>query len=337
MVERKHSDKVATATIAILTYNGEEYFEEILSSIFKQCHGSFQVIVIDSGSSDGTLAIVSRHKKRFIQRGIDFRLIEISNKDFGHGKTRNLAVREARSEFVVFLTQDATPSSNDWLHELLLPYTDESIVATFGPHLAREGCNPVIKRDMEMHFSNFGSMTAHVVQGLVEKTDTIEGLTGFFSDVNSSLRRSYAIKHPYKEVSYAEDQVMGTDILRNGYKKAYCPKAPVYHSHTYPTLEYLGRYFDEYRGLKESIGYVDSSATLLRLLPNAAHNFIGDARYIKMQGYPFGKRIRYYLQAFMMSIFRQIAAYTGGRYEKLPKYLVNRLSLELSRKRRNNA
>lgn len=329
------SSKITKVTVAILTFNGEQYLEEVFASLLEQKTSfNFDVLIIDSGSTDKTLVIVGKNSKLLNKKGIKCRLLEIKNSDFGHGKTRNLAIKQSNSEFIAFLTQDATPATDNWLASLVSAYDlDNKVVATFGPHLARENCNPVIKRDMENHFKNFGTNDIPAIQS-IKKGEEIEGVAGFFSDVNSSICKSFWIKHPYKEVSYAEDQIMGRDILKSGYKKAYCPKASVFHSHTYPTSEYLGRYFDEYRGLKESIGFVDKNVTFFRIIPNALKNFKDDARYIKTQNYSDRKFLKYLWQAFIMSIFRQTAAYMGARYEKMPKCIINRISLELSRKRR---
>lgn len=331
------SDKKIKITVVILTYNGEEYLDEVLQSVLRQrVSFEFAVLVIDSGSKDKTLNIIDKYNRVFKSGGTEFRLIKIKNEDFGHGKTRNMAIKESESEYVVLITQDATPASETWLSELIAPYgKDKKIVATFGPHLARKNCNPVIERDMENHFKNFGTEDKPVVQS-IKKEEEIDGIIGFFSDVNASIRKSFWEKHPYKEVSYAEDQIMGREILASGYKKAYCPKASVFHSHTYPTREYLGRYFDEYRGLKESIGFVDENVTFLKIIPNAIINFFRDAKYIKSQKYSKKELIKYFWQAFLMNLYRQIAAYLGGRYEKIPKSLISKISLELSKKRRAN-
>jgi rhamnosyltransferase len=74
----------ALVTVAVLTYNGETYLEQILTAVEAQAiDGEVDILVIDSGSTDGTLGIVARHP------GV--RLHQIPNSEFGHGKTRNLA------------------------------------------------------------------------------------------------------------------------------------------------------------------------------------------------------------------------------------------------------
>ena len=57
-------------------------------------------------------------------------------------------------------------------------------------------------------------------------------------------------------MDFAEDQIWMREMLEKGYKKVYCPYAPVYHSHNFKLRTYYRRYFDEYRGLYNVYGYI---------------------------------------------------------------------------------
>ena len=57
---------------------------------------------------------------------------------------------------------------------------------------------------------------------------------------------------------YSEDQAFGRALAAHPrWRKAYVPRAGVLHAHDYPPLEFMRRYFDEYRGLRETIGHVE--------------------------------------------------------------------------------
>lgn len=239
------------ATVAILTYNGEDYLERILAQLrLQEVDGEFEVLVIDSGSTDSTLEIVRRFP--------EVRLHEIPNEEFGHGRTRNLAARLARGRFVAYLTHDAVPTTSRWLAELIAPFAiDERIVAVMGKQVPRPGCFPLLKYEIQGMFAGFGPDFGTSVF-YKDPSMTDEGVLsaiGFYSDVNSAARREFLTDViPYRDVRYAEDQLFGRDLVEAGYRKAYAPRAAVEHSNDLTLDEYGRRIFDETVGLRQ-IGF----------------------------------------------------------------------------------
>jgi rhamnosyltransferase len=239
------------ATVAILTYNGEDYLERILEQLRAQeIDGEFEVLVIDSGSTDATLDIVGRFP--------EVRLHEIPNAEFGHGRTRNLAARLANGKFVAYLTHDAVPTSPDWLREIIAPFAiDERIVAVLGKQVPRPGCFPLLKYEIQGVFAglgpDFGTSVFYKDASLSDE-GALAAL-GFYSDVNSAARRDFLVETiPYRDVPYAEDQLFGRDLIDAGYWKAYAPRAAVEHSNDLTLDEYGRRIFDETVGLRR-IGF----------------------------------------------------------------------------------
>jgi len=238
---------VPSATVAILTYNGERYLDELLTAVEGQrWDGELEVLVIDSGSTDGTLGIVARHP------GV--RLHEIPNAEFGHGRTRDLAARLASGAFVAYLTHDATPASPHWLAALLDPMLDdERIVAVLGKQVPRPHCHPMLKYEIQMTFAALGpdsGVTVFRDDGRLASRADFES-AAFYSDVNSAARRSVLVGPvPYRDVPYAEDQLFGRDVLAAGLRKAYAPRAAVVHSNDLTIREAGRRAVDEVVGLR---------------------------------------------------------------------------------------
>lgn len=237
-------------TIVVPTFNGEEFLDDLIKAVLSQkTQKNFELLIIDSGSNDRTLEIIAEYPK--------IRLHQIPNKEFGHGRTRNLAVEMADSEFVVFLTQDATPSHDQWLDYLLEPFTiNEKVGCVVGKQIPRAHCFVTLKREIVQVFKSFGDDGSISLQRKDDLTTQLGITNNFLSDVNSAVRKSIATKIPFQDVNYAEDQVLGIDMLEQGYIKAYSPLGSVYHSHDYPLRKYFKRKFDEYTGLRESTGYV---------------------------------------------------------------------------------
>jgi rhamnosyltransferase len=216
-----------SVTVTILTWNGERYLNDILVALESQQYdGNFDVLVIDSGSTDRTLDIVAAHPS--------VRLHEIPNSQFGHGRTRNLAAQLAVGTIVAYLTHDAVPASAGWLASIVEPFVqDERVVAVLGRQVARPSAPPLLKYDIDRVFSRVGppdAVTVFVDDGsLVD--DFSRWRATFYSDTCSAARRDIVTTVvPYRDVEYAEDQVFGRDVIAAGYAKAYAPAAVVEHS-----------------------------------------------------------------------------------------------------------
>ena len=87
-------------SVIIPCYNGEKYIERCLNSFLKQADGSFEVIVINDGSTDGSEAII----QKLIDGKENFSLYSQENK--GQSAARNLGVDLARGEYVTFADAD---------------------------------------------------------------------------------------------------------------------------------------------------------------------------------------------------------------------------------------
>jgi len=266
------------ATVVILTFNGAVYLREILEAVFRQrFDGVFEVLVIDSGSTDSTLEILAQFP--------EVRLHQIPNSEFGHGRTRNLAATLARGEFVAFLTHDAIPLTDRWLHHMIDPFElGPQLVAVVGRQVPRPRCIPVMKYEINASFARYGpEHSVHVSQrGDFDFTEhpALLDMLGFYSDVNSAARRHFLVSvMPYRDVRYAEDQLFGRELLLAGYRKAYAPQGAVLHSNDVTFAEYGLRIFDETVGLRE-VGFTVPRLTRWQLAKYATRGMLADSRRI---------------------------------------------------------
>jgi rhamnosyltransferase len=237
-------------SVCILSFNGEEFLRDLLDSVESQITNySFEILVIDSGSSDQTIWILGEFPK--------VRLVEIPNEDFGHGKTRNFAAELSEAEFIVFLTQDSVPSNESWLNSMLEPFEKfENVSCVFGKQIPRPDCAAPIKREVQNVFLQFGADGSIVLHGNPNSKHPGIVANTFFSDVNSAIRRKCLIEVPFRDLPYAEDQALGIDHLNHGWLKAYTPMGSVFHSHNYSPRKYYKRKMDERIGVYEATGEV---------------------------------------------------------------------------------
>lgn len=240
------------ATVFIPTYNGDKYLGDILKMIFKQdVDFIYDVLIIDSGSTDKTLAIINEYKKKYSNI---LSLHQISKNDFGHGKTRNLAARMAKGEYIVFLSHDAIPATKRWLYEMIKPFElNEKIVGVTGKQVPRPKCVPLLKYEINAVFRNLGTEagTTLFYKDTFMKNPVYSDTVTFYSDVNSAAPREFLVNTmPYRDVPYSEDQMYGQDLIEAGYMKAYASRGRVIHSNDLTLKEYKHRVFDEIVGLR---------------------------------------------------------------------------------------
>jgi rhamnosyltransferase len=149
----------------------------------------------------------------------------------------------------------------------------------------------------------------------------------FFTDANGAVARSAWERVPFPEVAYAEDRLLARRMLDAGFAKAYVPDAAVLHSHAYGALALLRRYFDEFRGLRETFGHVEP-ADPRRTVGRIRREVAADRRWAAASGTPEPALTAVALGSLRHHSTRALGAYLGSRADRVPAALRRRLSLE---------
>ena len=243
-------------SVLILTKNAGQQFRGCLEAVRSQTQiEKAEVIVIDSGSTDGTLEVA---------KSFGVRVEQILPEDFHHARSRNFAATLASGQILVFLTQDAIPCSNHWLEAITGNFDDPDVGAVYGRQLPKPGSS------MERQ----DALGALYGERRIVKDPAHRNGLGYrfyhFSDVNAAIRRKVwqATGFP-EDLKVFEDLGIAKRILDAGWKIVYEPEACVFHSHHHTTIGLFKRYFD--------IGY-----TLKRLqiwdAPGTRSSLLQDAR-----------------------------------------------------------
>ncbi len=218
-------------SIIILTKNGEEYLRSLLDGL--RCQSLFErseVIMIDSGSTDATLKIISEYPVA---------LTQIPPEEFGHGSTRNLGARLARGKFLLYLPQDATPVGSDWLAALLRPFEDPAVAGVYCRQAPRPDASA-----MEKYFLLHSYPERYEVR-TPAKRDEVSFARCFFSTVGGAIRATLWREHPFREdVIMCEDQAWSKEVMLAGHSIVYQPAAQLLHSHQYGIAGVFRRNFD---------------------------------------------------------------------------------------------
>lgn len=297
-----------SVSVVIPVLEGARYLEQVLEAV--QSQGEVELLVIDSGSQDGS---------RSIARSRGAAVVEIERSTFGHGRTRNLGAELTSGELICFLTQDAIPVQG-WLAAYQEAFDlAPRVGAAFGPHLPHPETSPMIARDLEQWFAGFapdGRPAMHV-----------RGSTSFISNVNACYLRTCWDEIRFRDIAYSEDRAFGVDMLERGWTKVFHPAAAVRHAHDYSPTTFFRRYFDEYRGLRETIGHRQSMRPR-RILRDVRGAVAADAAWMRERGWAFRARALWTARSAVHHSSRQIGAILGTRSERLPRAVERRLSLE---------
>lgn len=295
-------------SVVIPVKDGERYLEELLQALQAQAVG--EILVIDSGSRDRSVTIARA-------AGVEVHAIDPAQ--FGHGRTRNLGAQRTSGDLICFLTQDATPCAG-WAEAYLeaIALADD-VGAAFGPHLPRADTSPMIARELEEFFAT----QAPGGQPSIQR----RGGESFLSNVNACYRRACWEEIRFREIEYSEDQAFGRDMLERGWAKVCHPAAAVLHAHDYGTIEFMRRYFDEYRGLRESAGHVEPFG-LIAAMRQTRSAAAADRRWMAAQGAGVGEQLRWSARSVVHHGGRRVFSALGSRSERVPVPLRSVLSLE---------
>lgn len=199
-------------SIVIRTLNEARYLDELLCMIGRQDLGDeFEVenVIVDSGSTDATLAIAERH---------GCTISHIRREDFSFGRSLNQGCEVARGDILVMVSGHCVPADEHWLRSLCRPIARGEVHYSYGRQLSGP----------DSHFSEgriFAKYFPHQ-SNLPQK--------GFFcNNANSAIsRRAWERFRFDEEVTGLEDMELAVRMVSQRGKVGYVAEAGVYHYHS---------------------------------------------------------------------------------------------------------
>ena len=210
-----------SVSVVIRAKNEARHIGEALAAIFDPAaRQPRQVVVVDSGSTDGTQDIV---------RATPATLVQIQPNEFTYGFALNLGVAHTDSDVIATLSAHSLPANPEWLRALVAPFAQPNVAGVYGRQLPR--ANATILELLGMRLT-----------GLSSDKPKLLDRRPLFSNANGAIRRALWLEHPFDEqVGGAEDIAWVRTMQERGYVIAYQPTAVVYHSHGEPILKHLRR------------------------------------------------------------------------------------------------
>ncbi|MEI6193245.1 MAG: glycosyltransferase [Verrucomicrobiota bacterium] len=214
-------------SLILRSFNEAWALKGTLPALAAQDFKNWELIVIDSGSTDGS--------PELIQAAQPAHFVQITPQEYNPSRVMNQGMRLAKSEFGIFINADATPQGTNWLRPLVNALQDPKTAACFGRQIPRPDCQAVFANDYDRCF------------GPNRESAKWEH---FFSMVSSGLRKDVWSKRGFREdLQYAEDDEYTRWCRSQGYAVAYVPESIVMHSHNYTPEQSYKRSFGDARAI----------------------------------------------------------------------------------------
>ena len=250
-------------SIIVPAYNAERFIERTLRSALRQTYVTFEMIVIDDGSTDSTGVLA----RAFAQSDERVRVISVPNG--GVAKARNIGISEAAGEFVAFLDADDLWHPTKLEHQMAALDEREDAAAVY-----------TLSRDIDVDDRVLGSSRRAVFNGYTFARHLYERPIGNGSTL--LVRREHALAVGGFEPSWAARGIGGCEDLdfelklAARYPMAAVPLYLVGYRHHSGSMS-----SDKLRMARASVGTITSHVVLCPQLPDWA----AKAALVEISGY----------------------------------------------------
>ena len=185
-------------SVIVAAYNVEKYLLRCLECIACQTFRDFELIVIDDGSKDETYKIAENYLKN---SGLRYSLIKKENG--GQSSSRNLGLKEAKGDYVVFIDSDDVVSA-DFLEFLYNAFDEETDFTFCNYQFVKTQDPPMDPNDAKSSFDKDG-----MIDQFLKRT------IGFVVP-SMMFRRDFLIDNDLffrEEIRFSEDQLFIWEVI----------------------------------------------------------------------------------------------------------------------------
>ncbi|TEB04611.1 Cyclopropane-fatty-acyl-phospholipid synthase [Pelotomaculum schinkii] len=227
----------ASVSIIIPTLNAGAEFGLLLRKLNMQrgIH-EIEIVIVDSGSNDGTVELA---------RANGCTVVEIAPEDFTHSYARNIGADSARSDYLLFMVQDAYPIGDYWVYGMLrylLDHAEDKLVAVSCSEYSRSDSDMMYDSMINTHYRFLGCLEYDRIGEYINNDHMSLRANGQLSDVSCLISSKIFYGYRYRG-DYAEDLDLGIRLIKDGYRVAMLASVKVIHSHNRPPYYYLKRSF----------------------------------------------------------------------------------------------
>lgn len=199
-------------SIIVRAYNEEGHLGRLLSGLNQQSTSNFEVLLVDSGSTDATVSIAESDRWNF-----PVRVLHVHPDQFSFGRSLNLGIQHAVSDIIVIASAHVYPVYPDWIERIISPFTDGRIGLSYGKQRGGKTTRFPEHQVFARWFPD---------QSKVQTTNP------FCNNANAAVRKNLWKEHPYDEsLSGLEDLEWAKWAIDNEYHIAYVAEAEIIHLH----------------------------------------------------------------------------------------------------------
>lgn len=209
------------ASILIRTKNEGATLGRVLEAVHAQTERDFEVVLVDSGSTDNTVEIAESYGAH---------IVRIPPESFTYGYALNVGMEHCRGEFVAILSGHAVPCNEVWLASLLAEFADPLVAGTSSVQIPEH--------------PYYASLSRTVYQFIYRTTIPYNGMLCcyLFHNASSAIRASVWQEVPFNPyIKACEDHEWALKVRKLGYKLTHCPYSCVIHSHALSPIPRLQR------------------------------------------------------------------------------------------------
>jgi rhamnosyltransferase len=275
-------------SIILRSCNEAWALRETLPALHGQEYRNWELIVFDSGSTDGSVELIEKAQPAHF--------IRFPQEEYNPSRVMNQGMCLAGSDYGIFLNADATPMGANWLRPLVRELLEPGTAAVFGRQIPRENCRAVYACDYERCFG--------------PKRESARW-DHFFSMVSSGIRKDIWSRRGFnEELQYAEDDEYTRWCRAQGCRVVYCPESVVAHSHNYSPEEAYRRSYGDARALAASWQgspnqFNWAKTVLLGWLSDFRHDLSFCAGAGRLRELPYSARVRWRQRRGKLDGFRE--------------------------------
>jgi glycosyltransferase involved in cell wall biosynthesis len=233
-------------SIVVRAFNEEKHLGRLFTGLNQQTTHDFEVILVDSGSTDQTREIAASDDWKY-----PVKIVQIEPERFSFGRSLNFGIHQATSEIIVIASAHVYPVYPDWLAKLIHPFENSQVGLTYGKQRGGE----------TTRFSEHQIFYRWFPEG-----SKVQETNPFCNNANAAIRKNLWVDHQYDEtLTGLEDLEWAHWAIEHGSIVSYVAEAEIVHLHEDTPRGIYNRYRREAMAFK-------------RIFPQEGFNFWDFAR-----------------------------------------------------------